>query len=162
MANNNATNTAIASSLGCITKPLQPCFCAKLTADVPNLTGNSTTITVPYNTLYFGSGFDTATFTYTAPITGIYIFGCTVTYYSVPTPTICTVGIRTTLKFYDGNYSRGQNLKTSTNLLSYNYIITAPMTVGDTAYVESNGIGSTKTMGVLSGDASIFWGYLIA
>lgn len=159
---NNASMPILVTDTA-LTRPVQPHFCAYLSADAPNLTGGGANATIPFNSLYFSAGgFNTGTYTYTCPTTGIYMFGVTLTWYNVPAPTTCTCGFFTTAYFYDGAYFNGANLKTAGNMVTQTFTLTTSMTAGNTIYVRAAGVGSTNTMGAKSGDASTFWGYLIA
>ena len=120
--NMNATNIAINSSLGSITKPFQPSFCAKLSVDLLNAIGSGATITIPFDTLYFGTNFDVGTFTFIAPKTGIYIFGSTVTCANVLPNLYTTISLVTTTNTY-----------TSGLLLASNKFL-----AGSTPYVRNN------------------------
>ena len=87
---------------GYVTKPLQPAF-RVTTTDQGNLSNNT------YHTITFGSGgeafdnhsdFDTSTYTFTAPVTGKYMFGVGVMVTTLQTDA-SYYGIRLTTSNYD-------------------------------------------------------------
>jgi hypothetical protein len=57
-----------------LTRPTMPAFSAKLSAALSNVTGNTVTYSVPFNTLIFDrhGDFNTSTGAFTVPFTGIY------------------------------------------------------------------------------------------
>jgi hypothetical protein len=162
MANNNSCNIPLDISSGAVTKPLQASFCVKLSSDQVNITGDGTAASINFDTEYWdiGSNFDISTHVFTAPITGMYMFGTQIGMKDVPTPTDCFLGVVTTARTYNASYCNGQ-IKTSTNLLSLSELFVLPMTASDTVYIGIVCSGSTKTIDIASGDSSIFWGYLI-
>lgn len=77
MATNNAINTAITVTSGAIKYPSQPIFFANNSTDINDVTGDGTTYTVIFNNLTYGqqgSGYNTGTGVFTAPVTGWYLF----------------------------------------------------------------------------------------
>lgn len=64
------------NSSGQMTNTSQPAFLAYLNSSQSNVTGDATNYTVPFNTKLYdnGSNFNTSTFTFTAPVTGVYCF----------------------------------------------------------------------------------------
>ena len=160
--NNNATNIAINSSLGSITKPFQPSFCAKLSVDLLNAIGSGATITIPFDTLYFGTNFDVGTFTFIAPKTGIYIFGSTVTCANVLPNLYTTISLVTTTNTYTSGLLLASNMRTATGYLTSSFLLTVPMTLGNSASVSILGESAPNTVTIVSGADSTFWGYLIA
>ena len=57
-----------------VVKSFAPCFATRLSATQNNVTGDGTTYTVPFNTETFdiSDNFNTTTYRFTAPITGVY------------------------------------------------------------------------------------------
>ena len=71
----------IIDPIGAITMPLQPSFLAFNSADNANVTGNGTEVTVEFNTEVFdqNADYNNSTDTFTAPVTGRYLFAGAVT-----------------------------------------------------------------------------------
>ena len=69
------------NNAGIITQPLQPSFLAFNSADNTNVTGNGTEVTVEFNTEVFdqNADYNNGTDTFTAPVTGRYLFAGAVT-----------------------------------------------------------------------------------
>lgn len=65
-----------ANSSGQILQRLQPCFLTTTVSPSPNVTGDGTTANAEFNTERYdvGSNFNTATYTFTAPVSGKYLF----------------------------------------------------------------------------------------
>ena len=65
---------------GQITTPLQSQFCAYLTADANDVTGDGTTYKVAFNATKtnINSNFNTGTYTYTTPVAGVYTFSTSI------------------------------------------------------------------------------------
>jgi len=61
---------------GIITKPLQPAFCANLSSTLDAIPASSSMTTIPFATERFdqNADFDTSNYTFTAPVTGRYLF----------------------------------------------------------------------------------------
>ena len=75
MVTNNAVNTFITVDTNRQTlMTLQPSFRASLSAQANNVTGDGTAWTIPANTESFDQGgdYNTGTYTFTAPVDGIY------------------------------------------------------------------------------------------
>ena len=75
MASNNCVNTYIVPTTGWeVTMPYQSAFSAKPTNDVANATGDGTAWTVAADEELFDQGgdYNTGTYTFTAPVDGIY------------------------------------------------------------------------------------------
>ncbi len=67
-------DTFIMTAAGELTMPLQPSFLTFLTTTVTNVTGDGTTYIIVFDTEVFDQGGDLSGATFTAPITGRYLF----------------------------------------------------------------------------------------
>jgi len=67
------------------TMPLQPCFHAYLSANVPNATGAAASwiLACDTETVDQGSNYDNTTFTFTVPVNGNYLFAANVTFQNI-------------------------------------------------------------------------------
>ncbi len=69
---------AITALTGIVTSTVQPCFLARNTGVDTGVTGNGAVFTVDYNSESFDQGNDFSSDTFTAPITGRYLFSVSV------------------------------------------------------------------------------------
>ncbi len=77
----NGTDTTMnVSTLGIQTLPLQSCFLAYLSANIDNSTGAGTDVTINFDTEVKDLNADYSAGTFTAPVTGKYIFCSNVTF----------------------------------------------------------------------------------
>jgi hypothetical protein len=150
------SNTALyIDSTGAITKPLQPAFLAISNAE-NNVTGNGTVYTMLWaKSEPIDQNADFASGTFTAPVTGTYMFGVNMQMNSMSGLSYSTLKLVTSNREYNragGVYVDGSNLV----LAQY-----ADMDASDTAYVtiQVGGLGGdTADIGV---DSS-FYGWLVA
>lgn len=168
---NIALNSGLTvDSTGRTLNSVQPAFEAYLNTSVTSVTGDGTAYTVIFGSTRFdqGSNYNTGTGVFTAPVTGKYIFGCSVNAYN----------------FAVGHTAQFFNLVTNTDNFQINIInpgvcfasvgqgtfggtVFATMTAGNTAYVTYQVNGSTKTVNIYGRASSgfapgtYFYGYLV-
>lgn len=143
-------STFDANSSGQILQRSQPCFLTTTVSPSPNVTGDGTTANAEFNTETYdiGSNFNTATYTFTAPIAGKYLF---------------TVHVRVSglsAGFTDGNVelltSNGsyydQEISTVVGTKNLGLSVIVSMSANDTAKVRITMSGGAKTA-ELSGTA---------
>ena len=152
-------------STGRMTNSVQPAFCAQLSANQNNVTGDFTSYTVIFDTVRFdqNSNYNGATGIFTAPKTGRYFFvtnigfnGLTVSFTDVR---VAFVGsVEGTINYYRDNggaFTVGGNIQAAISTI-------IPMTANDTFKVVVQVGNSTKTVGVNGGSMNTsFAGYLI-
>jgi hypothetical protein len=133
---------------GNVTQPEQPSFLATHPDTQTDVTGDNTSVTVTFSAEVFdqGADYNTGTYTFTAPVTGKYLF----------TTVVRIQGLLT------GHTSRTLTLVTSnrTNGIVLNRSLAEPvgsmqfsaifdMDANDTAYVQLTVEGSTKVIDIL-------------
>lgn len=128
-----ATSLALNPDGGQVITPSQSAFIAFMTAD-------STATTVPFNAtnLNRGSNFNTGTFSYTAPISGLYWFNVIVAYASSTLPGIITL-------FINGGRARdmfeANTWQTNTELHAGAHVF---LTAGDVVIVHNGANGNLQ------------------
>lgn len=141
-------------------------FFAYLSTTQNNVTGDGTIYTIPFDTTLFniGSGFNTGTGVFTAPVTGNYQFNSTVVYLNA---TLVSIYINA---FQGTNFNvRLNQIELSNSSGNYTNSQSAifPMTAGDTMFVTAAGFPSSKTAGIGGGlltsyaTTSMFSGFLL-
>ena len=143
----NGTSTIFnMTSTGYKTNPLQPGFLVYANALLTNVTGNGTNYLVPFNTSAYNIGSHFSTDTFTAPISGKYLFISNITYTGLTSAmTGCRIRFLLTSTTIDRTFHGYNNSNAGTNG-SINVCSTINMTAGDTAQVYfllSNGAGNT-------------------
>jgi hypothetical protein len=153
----------IAYTGGQISKPLEPSFSAYLSTTQSNVTGDTTLYTVVCDTVVYdqNSNYTSGSGTFTAPITGKYLFIAKPSLNSLTTAvTNIIIQLTTTSTNYRQTLSEAVGTIT-TYRLPFSTI--AVMTAGDTAIFQVEVDGTTKTIGLTGGAASttIFQGNLL-
>ena len=148
----------------------QTCFSAYLATNLTNQTGNGTAVTVIYGTRYFdnANAYNTSTGIYTAPSTGIYVFGSNVTIGSTSSVPIASV--------YENNIMQNgvaitkfSNQGSVGPLSSFQSIFGTTLisaTLGDQISTQclatGQGSDTLSIIGTGTGKETEFWGYRIA
>lgn len=160
------TNIMSVATSGEINLPLQPAFLANLSAAVTDVTGDGTAYTIVFNAEIYdqNADFDTATGIFTAPVTGRYLFTCPMVLLEIG-----SLHNAMQMNLVTSNRTSRQYLlnpvaiATGTNigLTNAGY---SDMDAGDTAFMQVNVSGSTKTVDVnggTDGGVTFFGGALI-
>jgi len=155
---------------GNMTNSLQPCFFAYANANITNVTGDGTTYTIAFNTEYFDQGSNFASNTFTAPVTGKYLFLLDIKLsnftasHTVGYAALVIAGTSAaTQQFWNVSPA---NVRDANNNLHFSGAVgPITMTAADTATVQVTVSNSTKTVtlkgAALSGEQSSFAGYLV-
>lgn len=152
----NSPPSPVISSSGVLTNSNQPAFSSFLSGNVSNVTGDGTTYTVAFDSTDYnqGSVFNTSTATFTAPVTGVYLFTGSL-YVAIidPASDKCEIHIVTTTTTYYVDI----NSCTSTsgqNTLVVPFTVMCKMSSTNTATLNIRVAGGTKTIilgGLLGG-----------
>lgn len=149
-------DTFIVTDQGEVTKPLQPAFLAIMTSNKNNVTGANAVYIGNWDSEIFDQGGDfDGTSTFTAPITGRYLFqGCfTVGGLNIGNNSQ-VINLRTSDRRYTLTNLRPENLMTVNNELNFEGSILADMDASDTAIFEVQVSGGSQIVDVLSNGAS--------
>lgn len=158
-------------SNGIVTKPEQPAFLAYLSATANNVTGDGTSYTVACNTEVFdqGSDYDNAsTYTFTAPVTGRYLFFGNTYFVNDPTSGGNTYSFkiitsnRTYFALYINSRRNMAGFYGDQDAIAQGSAYFADMDAGDTAYLVSQNYNGSKVDDVYGGNCyTWFGGYLV-
>lgn len=132
------------------------CFSASLSGNATNVTGDGTTYKIAFDTEQFdqGSNFNTSTATFTAPVTGKYIFNGTLAISNIGTHNDCLLQLTTTgLSNLQVLRFSPTAVKNSSNQCNFSISQIVNMTANDTAVLNLTVSGSTKTITVIGGTA---------
>lgn len=161
------TNVLRASTAGEINYPLQPCFFAYVTTTINNVTGDGTVYTVIFDTEAYdqGNNFNLGTSTFTAPVTGRYLFEFTCSVGGGTTITPAVIKITTTGLTVEKNMQLNAALSTTT--VNSNMAVIINMTAGNTAIftvtTTDSGGKIDDVLGLNSGSARTYVsGHLVA
>lgn len=152
------------SNAGDQSLPLQPCFVAKRTDILSDITGDGTVFTPSLDVDLFNVGTTYIDPTFTAPVTGIYFLCASCTYLGIiaamTTGFVKIVTTGTTFLKYWNPFNNFSGTLSSTCRIS----VIAKMNAGDTAIIQSSISGGTKTADLRNfavNTASFFNGMLI-
>ena len=147
------------SSIGAITKPLQPAFMARPSANQNNIATNATIV---FGTEVFDQNGDFSSNTFTAPVTGRYQLDVTLRANSLDTAASYNrIYLVTSNRNYETIYDLG-GLSGDPAYWNFNINVLADMDASDTAFVKwSQGSGGSNQSNVGTVEAS-FSGYLVA
>src|ERR1043165_7083921 len=155
-------NTGFSVTSGGLNKNTkQSMFNAYQSASTSNdKTGDATVYQVIFNTEVSdqNSDYNNSTGVFTAPVTGKYLFESAIIFTNVVAQTTMQIQIQTTGATYNGSYESGAGVVASGAFLGGNMAVIAPMTAGDTAFVNAIGSGSTKKVGVIGGIGFTYFG----
>ena len=165
-------NTFRMSALGERTLPLQPGFLASNSARDTNVTGDGTVYTCEFDTEVFdiGGDYNNTTDTFTAPVTGIYMFIAIIDTIRAGVSTSCVINIVTTGQTYSqfsvnpGAIQTGPIAVSLGDMMPY-CIVVAQMTATDTAKISIQFSGTTKTVYIRENSGlnrTMFNGFLVA
>ena len=141
---------------GHVTKPLQPCFLGRIGSDQSISATSATTLTIDTERFDQNADFNTGTYTFTAPVTGRYMFSAFASYNALTAGTYVSLFIETSNATY---HAVGDVSGNSFN--SQSITIVADMDTNDTALLknETQGDSSYTARG---GTATFFSGCLLA
>lgn len=154
-------DTIVAFTGGSVLKPRQPAFRAFLNINDNNVTGDGTVYTLGTNTALTidfdqGSNFNTNG-TFTAPVTGIYLFQATALLSMTGAVTGTGYGFVTTLRTYTSTVTRGgSEFDIGGGNFGLSNSVIAFMNAGDTCKYYVYAVGTTKTINI-SGGSGITW-----
>lgn len=158
-------STVKISSAGIMTKTAQPCFNAYNLNNVSNVTGDGTLYTVNFDTELVDQGNNFASSTFTAPVTGNYLFSGNVQIFGLgATDTSVAIQVVTTANTLTQGYQNSavtRDLGTGNNILGIPFSAVLPMTATDTATITVVVSGGTKTVSLLGGKGTYFSGCLL-
>lgn len=145
------------SGAGEVNWPLQPAFLAYLNVNALNVTGDGTIYTIAYDTeVYDQNGdFNTATSTFTAPVSGKYQFSATTNYQgfdvnNISGNTVIVTSNSSLVIVQENMYAMAETLSGSRNLTTTGYMFT-DMDAGDTAIVTAAVSNGAKQVDILAG-----------
>ena len=145
---------------GIIRAPLQPLFRAQITGgDQTNVNG-LTTITFNSEDMDVNADFNTGTYTFTAPVTGMYLFSQVIKWKSLDTAAAYYESQFTTS---NGNLYMGMidpNFSADLDFYQMNGTIIETMDASDTCLVQITASGGTAQADIDSGE-SFFSGFLV-
>ena len=146
-----------------MTNTKQPCFSAYANANISNVTGDGTAYTVVFNTKIYDQGTNFGTTTFTAPVTGKYLFTTLISSTgNAAANTVATLQIVTTARTYQLEYDPAKTFDANA-IYGAQLNVIADMTANDTATVVLSVFNGTKIVGIY-GNATLttyFSGYLV-
>jgi len=154
------TSHMVFDANGIITKPLQPSFSVTKSAQANFAVGSE--VTLVYNSERFDQNADFASNTFTAPVTGRYLFGCRARVDNLDKDASYYYLQLTTSN--ENYYNIITFSSQSSNQVYYHFDLNqlADMDAGDTAYmkiVQPDGTVETDLSG--DGGSQGFWGFLV-
>ena len=149
------------SSIGAVTKPLQPAFSAYLSANQDNFALNST-VTVAFDTEFYdvNADFNTSNYTFTAPVTGKYQINITLRFNNADTAAPFYQTILTTSNRGYAVFTIDPNYAADPAYLHGNASILVDMDASDTATVGVYQNNGTQQTDISSGTDCVFSGFL--
>jgi len=162
-----SNDTFVVTSAGEITQPLTPAFLAVLNSDISNVTGDGTAYTVVWDTEVFdqNSDFD-GTSTFTAPVTGRYLFSWGLTMDALTAGmTVMYGNLVTSNRSYTVFQCDPGSFRSTNDEVGLCFELLCDMDASDTASVQFNVQNGTKVVDLItngSADTYNFWsGYLV-
>lgn len=161
------TDRWIMTSTGIRTMPVQPAFQATFNAGgVTNVTGDGTVYTIAWDLETFDDGSNFSTPNFTAPVTGKYRLSTSILLNGIASANfrLDFLQIVTTSATYVGSIYNIGPAAVAQNCSSAYVSVLAPMTAGDTAYVQVKISGATKVADIYAtatDTRSLFSGCLV-
>jgi len=146
---------------GHITKPNQPAFQVRKSADQSNVSASDGVVTVSFDTEVFDVNSDFASNTFTAPVTGKYFLSINVYLGQIDTAaSYILIGIRTSNRDYyrilDPNFSA------DVNYYGMNFSVLADLDASDTAFIWWQSNGGTAQVDIIAANGTQFQGCLLS
>lgn len=144
------SSTAKIDSSNRYTNTSQPAFFAYIDTAPANVTGDGTTYTLACNNVLFdnGSNYNNSTYTFTAPVTGVYIVSIGVLFQNTVTANTAVIQLGGTVPVYTYGNTAGFAAAGNNPL---NVVWPRKMTAGDTFTANVSCSGGAKTVGVYGG-----------
>ena len=148
--------------IGAVTMPLQPAFLVKKNADQNDIAINTHT-TVPFQTEVFDTNADFASNTFTAPVAGKYLLGCSILLSDLAQDAdYISIRIKTSNRDYRGSMQDYAGMDTALVYWSVGNSFVCDMDANDTVFVSFYQSGGTAQTNILeSADTTNFYGYLL-
>ena len=158
------TNDTLALKIdtnGIITKPLQPAFQVRKSANQENVSASDGVTTVTFDTEVFDNNADFASNTFTAPVTGRYFLSINTYLAAIDTAAgYILIGIRTSNRDYykivDPNFSA------DLNYYGINFSVLADLDASDTAFIWWQSNGGTAQVDIIAANGTQFQGCLLS
>ncbi|MCG8607897.1 complement C1q domain-containing protein [bacterium] len=153
-----------------VTLPKQPAFSAVMSADQLNIPINATT-TVQFDTEKFDrkADFNTGTFAFTAPVTGIYLLGTIVGVTAIDISSVLSYSVQIVagMDVYEVQSVNPSQIFAADSAMHFNGSILVSLAAEQTAKVQleisNSGASQADILATSSGAIkSTFWGYLVA
>lgn len=161
-----AVTSMTSDSSGRVTNASQPLFSVYNNNAIVNVTGDNTIYTIIFDTtdVNQGSVYNAGTGTFTAPITGRYLFGLTCTVSNLSSGhNEGKVFIVTTPRTYTGNWVNPFVVSTAgAGIYTFTTSVLVSLTASQTAQFQVQVSNSTKTVNVAGGIFTYAYGYLVA
>ena len=156
-----ATNAMKIDSTGAMTKPNQPSFQVRKSADQNNVSASDSVITVSFDTEVFDVNSDFASNTFTAPVTGKYFLSINVYLAQIDTAAgYILIGIRTSNRDYYRIFD--PNFSADVNYYGMNFSVLADLDASDTAFIWWQSNGGTAQVDIIAANGTQFQGCLLS
>ena len=156
-----ATNAMKIDSTGAMTKPNQPAFQVRKSADQNNVSASDSVITVSFDTEVFDVNSDFASNTFTAPVTGKYFLSINVYLAQIDTAAgYILIGIRTSNRDYYRIFD--PNFSADVNYYGMNFSVLADLDASDTAFIWWQSNGGTAQVDIIAANGTQFQGHLLS
>ena len=148
--------------IGAVNMPLQPAFLVKKNADQNDIAVNTHT-TVPFQTEVFDTNADFASNTFTAPVAGKYLLGCSILFNEpAQDADYISIRIKTSNRDYRGSMQDYAGMDAALVYWSVGNSFVCDMDANDTVFVSFYQSGGTAQTNILeSADTTNFYGYLL-
>jgi len=143
--------------------PLQPCFSAYVSAEVPDVTGDDTIYTIIFDTerIDTTNDYNNSNGIFTAPITGRYFLSMQQEYRNANAHIYFNTTITTSNRTWEVHEEWPGGVPATNTDLTYTVTVIADMDLGDTAYCTMNGAGGGGGKGIDVGRGHYF-GFLLS
>lgn len=145
------TDTWRMTTAGERTMPLQPAFAAHVPSDLTNVSGDGTVYTVALSTEDFDQNgdYDNATYTFTAPVTGKYLFTAFIRVQNQDSAGVTNTRARIVTSNLNYYFYATSDATFMNNDQTAGGSMLAELDAGDTAYMDYTALNGTKTCAVV-------------